>query len=69
MIAMLNQTAKQVPCPGPMECDFVPQGTAMSVRQAAAIKAVKQDAVVFAYMTGFLAQSTFEVGAKLAAKE
>ena len=24
-----------------MECDFVPQGTAMSVRQAAAIKAAK----------------------------
>lgn len=69
MIAMLNQTAKQVPCPGPMECDFVPQGTAMSVQQAAAIKAAKKEAIVFAYITGYLAQSTFEGGAKLAAKD
>jgi hypothetical protein len=69
MIAMLNQTARQEPCPGNMQCDFVPQGTAMSVKQAEAIKAMKPSAIVFAYITGFLAQSTFEGGAKLAAKD
>ena len=61
MIAMLNQTAKQVPCPGPMECDFVPQGTAMSVQQAAAIKAAEEAAAA--------AKAAEEAAAKKAAEE
>ena len=34
----------------------------MSIKQAAAIKAVAPSAIVFAYITGYLAQSTFEGG-------
>jgi hypothetical protein len=41
----------------------------MSVKQAAAIKAVKHTTIVFSYITGYLVQSTFEGGAKLAAKD
>jgi hypothetical protein len=64
MIAMLNQTALHPR--RPRDGRFVPQATAMSIRQAEAIKVVRPDVPVFAYITGFLAQSTFEGGAKFA---
>ena len=58
MIAMINQTALHPTTPH--DGYFVPQATAMSIKQAAAIKAVRPDVPVFAYITGYLAQSTFE---------
>jgi len=61
MIAMLNQAKDS-------RGAFVPQGMAMSVARAAAIKKVSPSAIVFAYIAGYLAQPTFEGGAKLAAK-
>ena len=64
MIAMINQTALHPATPH--DGYFVPQATAMSIKQAAAIKAVRPDVPVFTYITGYLAQSTFEGGAKFA---
>jgi hypothetical protein len=64
MIAMINQTALHPATPH--DGSFVPQATAMSIKQAAAIKAVRPDVPVFTYITGYLAQSTFEGGAKFA---
>ena len=63
MISMLNQTSLHPP---PWENDgyHVPQATAMSIKQATAIKAVAPHKPVFAYITGYLAQNTFEGGAK-----
>jgi hypothetical protein len=63
MISMLNVTALHAP---PWDTDgfHVPQATAMSIKQAAAIKSVSPDKPVFAYITGYLAQNTFEGGAK-----
>ena len=58
MIAMINQTALHPSTPH--DGYFVPQATAMSIKQAAAIKAVRPDVPVFAYITGYLAQNTFE---------
>ena len=58
MISMINQTALHPATPH--DGYFVPQATAMSIKQAAAIKAVRADVPVFAYITGYLAQSTFE---------
>ena len=58
MIAMINQTALHPTTPH--DGYFVPQATAMSIKQAAAIKAVRPDVPVFASITGYLAQSTFE---------
>lgn len=58
MISMINQTALHPATPH--DGYFVPQATAMSIKQAAAIKAARADVPVFAYITGYLAQSTFE---------
>ena len=58
---MINQTAlhPQMPRDGWL----VPQATAMSVKQAAAIKKIKPSSIVFTYITGYMAQSSFEGGA------
>ena len=63
MISMLNQTSLHPP-PWQNDGYHVPQATAMSIKQATAIKAVAPDKPVFAYITGYLAQNTFEGGAK-----
>ena len=65
---MLNVTALHAP-PWDKDGYYVPQATAMSIKQAAAIKAVSPDKPVFAYITGYLAQNTFEGGAKYREKK
>jgi hypothetical protein len=51
MISMLNQITLHPATPH--DGFFVPQATAMSIKQATAIKVVRPDVPIFSYITGY----------------